>query len=171
MPAHLEVFHGDFLSTAHDPHRFGAQRRDRAIDDPFDGRQRGAFRVERGAGIDPDAGELDICGAHAILHHVASAFDSARAGIDQKQPDAAAVAPLARNACADEQLIGAVPVQYLSLVPVDDPTAAVAARARVHIEEIISGAAFGMCKGEVPFAGDDRGNEFGSLLGAGAFLQ
>ena len=69
------------------------------------------------------------------------------------------------------QLIGAVPVQHLSLVPVDDPTAAVAARTRVHIEEVIAGVAFGMCKCQQAFAGDDRGNELGSLLGAGAFLQ
>ena len=58
LPAHLEVLNGDFLSTAHRAHRFGAQRRERAIDDPFDGRQRGTFRVERGVGIDSDAGEI-----------------------------------------------------------------------------------------------------------------
>ena len=163
LPAHLEVFHGDFLRAAHDPYRFGAQCGERAINDPFDGRQRGAVGVERGAGIDPDVRELDIRGAHAILHDIAAPLDSARACIDQKQPDAVAIAPLAGYACADEQLIGAIAMQHVALVSVDDPTATVAARARVHIEEVIAGLAFGMCEGREAFAGDDRGNELGSL--------
>ena len=67
LPPHLEVLDGDFLSAAHRAHRLCAERGERAIDDTFDGWQRGALIVERGVGSDSDAVKFDIRRTHAIL--------------------------------------------------------------------------------------------------------
>ena len=63
--------------------------------------------------------------------------DTARTGVHHEQFDA----PRHRSPTADDQPVRAVAVQDVSLVAVEDPSAAVAARARVHIEEA-SGSGF-----------------------------
>ncbi len=113
------------------------------------------------------AREGDLRRAHAVLGLVAAARHARRVGVDQEQGDAVAVRPGARDARADDQLVGAVAVQDEALVAVNAPEVAVRACAGLHMGQIVAGVALAVGEGQAQLARADGGDQFGALLGIG----
>ena len=63
--------------------------------------------------------ERDDRGAQSIVRAACAPRDAGRIGIDHEQRDAVAVAALAVDTRADEQLVGAVAVQHQRLDAID----------------------------------------------------
>ena len=80
------------------------------VGDPLDQREGGAGLADRGAGVDAHTAQRHFGGAQAVDRTVAAHGDAVRGGIDQKEPDAVAVALAAGESRRHDEFFRAIAV-------------------------------------------------------------
>ena len=110
---------------------------------------------QNGVGRDRDTVQSDFRRATAVLCRIGAQGDPVGLGINQKQADARAITPGARDPCADDQPIGGVGVEGDRLVSSQHEAVAVRPGRGGDVEQVVTGLAFRMGEGKFHVAGGD----------------